>query len=453
MSAKAFSNVRAEISILGAAIQDKKAAELAAGLAPENFTDTRHRLIHAAIVELSASKTPVDLVTVDAQLQKGERLGQIGGTAYLIELAQEVPTAANVSAYIKLVTECTRRRQMREIGRRMYEAAADEETDIEEERDKLAIELRAIRSQDIDEIISSETAMMRTLDKLEENNKPEGNKRLIKTGIGPVDRRIGGYMDGKLIYIGARPNVGKSAVALAMADNAADKQNKRVLFSSLEMPETEITERLLAKRSKVGLDRLTSCNLDVEEWGRIMPCCQPIAGLPLFYVLTACTVPRLSRAAYAMKEDGGLDMIVVDYIQLMEAVDSKKQNRQEQIAEISRGLRKLARELNIPIIVLTQLNRQSEGGGFGKKRRPTIAEARESGAIEQDANIFFLLHTPDREELEEEDREAFDTLKRLGIIWLEIIVGKNRQGPKGIAKIGFKSAFMDFTEIDLKVGV
>ena len=311
--------------------------------------------------------------------------------------------------------------------------------------------MKEIRIGSTEQLIPISEACVSTYAQLEADQQhPNEPSRKILSGISTLDNKLGGLRGGEYIAIGARPSVGKSILALTFCVNAA-KQGKKVLLVSLEMNEVQITERILADQSDVPQNTITSGNLETDAWVGLARAIGPISGLPLWYSLEATTVEKVRRAAYQLYENDGLDMIAIDYLQLMEATYARKQSRQEQISEISRGLRKLAAELKIPILVLTQLNRSSVNervDGKKVKREPTMSEARESGAIEQDANVFILLHNPDRDEMRDEaERETWDNLEQQGMTMMRLIIDKNRQGKRGRLTVAFDGDHMRFLPI------
>lgn len=447
----AFYNLEAEASTLGAAIMDAKCAKTISEEANEIYYDEKHRLIHAAITALAKAEKPVDLITLDQEMASRKTLELIGGTERLIELCTAVPTTSNMKYYLSIVQECAMRRQLRMISQELNERLADPMQDPNETREWAARKVREVRLGDTVRLISQEEACLTTYAQLEaDQQKPDEPSKKILSGIATLDNKLGGLRGGEYVAIGARPSVGKSILALTFCVNAA-RQGKRVLLVSLEMNEVQITERIFAGMSDVPLNRITSGNLDTDAWVGLGRVAGPIAGLPLWYSLEATTVEKVRRAAYQLYENGGIDMIAIDYLQLMDATYSRRQSRQEQISEISRGLRQLAAELKIPVLVLTQLNRSSVNervGGKKVKREPTMSEARESGAIEQDANVFILLHNPGKDEMEtDSDLEMWNNLDRQGMTMMRLIVDKNRQGKRGRLTVAFDGDHMRFLPI------
>lgn len=447
----AFYNISAEMSTLGAALLDEKCAKIIADVPNDIFYDQRHQFIHAAICSLIQVNSPVDLITTDAELRRRGTLDAAGGSGYLVELMQYVPTTVNTKYYLQIVQKSAMCRQLRLLAKELSDKVADPMNDPNELREWAARAVREVRLGDTVQLIPMKDAVMRTYSQLEEDQQQEGEPvKRIMTGIGKLDQRLGGLRGNEYVAIGARPSVGKSILALSICVNAA-KQGKRVLLVSLEMDEVQITERILANEGNVPLNIITSGNVSPAAWIGMAKAITPISGLPLWCCLEAYTVESVRRAAYQLYENGGIDLIAIDYIQLMEATYAKRQNRQEQISEISRGLKMLASELKIPILVLTQLNRSSVNGsrnGEKVKREPTMSEARESGSIEQDANIFILLHNPGKDEMQSDaELDAWEELEKHDTSMMRLIIDKNRQGKRGRVTVAFDGDHMRFLPI------
>lgn len=454
-SRSSYYNLEAEKALLGIAISSAEHVRLVTETSPDEFYDQRHKTIHTAICALEKEGRAVDLITLDNWLTKNKLLDAIGGSSYLIECAEAGFLPSQAQTYLSIIRECTMRRSLYKIGKELMERTDTAES-AEDIRDWASRTVKEIRLGDAPQAISMWDACLTTFDQLnEEQQKPDEPTKKILSGIATLDNKLGGLRGGEYVAIGARPSVGKSILALTFCVNAA-KQGKRVLLVSLEMNEVQITERVLADQSSVPLNMITSGNIDIEGWEKLASAMSPVAKLPIWYSLEATTVEKVRRCAYQLYENGGLDMIAIDYLQLMEATYAKKQSRQEQISEISRGLRKLAAELKIPILVLTQLNRASVNERVdGKKvrREPTMSEARESGAIEQDANVFILLHNPGKDEMRDDaERETWDNLDKQGYTMMRLIIDKNRQGKRGRLTVAFDGDHMRFLPIVRKEG-
>lgn len=448
-----FFNHEAEACVIGAAMLDPKCVKLVSETSVDEFHAPEHKILHDCICALAANSMQVDLVTVNDWLGKNNLLDQIGGTEHLVEITTYVVTTVNAKDYLNIVHACAMRRNLYTIGKELMNRAGEIDSP-EEVREWAARTIREVKLGESVKLITMKDACVATYEKLERDQTQdwEAEKRIL-SGIECLDNRMGGLRDGEYVAIGARPSVGKSILALTFCVTAA-KQGKRVLLVSLEMNETQITERILANEGNVPLNLITSGRIPLDGWSGLAKAIGPVSNLPLWYCLEATTVEKVRRAAYQLYENGGLDMIAIDYLQLMEATYSKRQNRQEQIAEISRGLRILAQELQIPVLVLTQLNRVSvKQYAKGKivKQEPTMSEARESGAIEQDANIFILLHNPDRDEMQTEyETQIWDDLAEKGQTMMRIIIDKNRQGKRGRQTVAFDGDHMRFLPIERK---
>ncbi len=443
MSENAFTDAGAERAVIGAAMLDKDAARLAAELPDDTFRDPQNSAAHKAIRELVRQDKDVDLVTVDAQIREN---GMVVPTEYLIDCSSFCPVAGNVKAYITVLKQCAARRRLYLTARDLMAKAGDATVDPDESREWAARQIRDIHVTESDKLISMSEAVQGTYEKMGRDQQNDSGRRIM-SGIPTLDEKLGGLRDSEMVVIGARPSVGKSILALTFCMNAA-KAGKRVLLVSLEMNEFEITERVLANEANVPLNVITSGKITPDHWVSMGQSLGRIGRYPLWYCLEASTVERVRKAAFKLYEDGGLDMIAIDYLQLMEATYAKRQSRQEQIAEISRGLRKLSQEMNIPIIVLTQLNRSSEKAtvnGVKTKREPTMSEARESGAIEQDANVFILLHNPELSEMTtDRERDLWKRMDGAGCQMIRLIIDKNRQGKRGRLTVAFDGDHMRF---------
>ena len=436
----AYRNVEAEQSCLGAAIQDQKSVNRLKEMTIEDFTEPEHRVLYTAILENDAKGNPPDLVLLHTSLAEQNKLEMIGGDRYLMELIAAVPTTANMMFYVQAVRECTARRKLKEIGEELIRKSGYLDEEIDAIREGAALSVRDVKGTGGVKLISQEQAVFMTYEKMEENQKRDGvTKNRTLTGIRQLDKMTGGLSGSKLMIIGARPSVGKSIFAMTICMNAA-KQGKRVLYISLEMEPEELMEREFAAASLVNLTEITGDEISEASWLKMAESMPDLAAKPIFYCTEIHFVEEVRKAAFQLYENGGLDLICVDYIQLLKTAQ-KRNSRQEEVADISRGLKWLAQELKIPVIALSQLNRASQR----EKRPPTMAEARESGAIEQDANIFLLLHDPDTDELKSDDlRRLSKNLNDNGMKLIYVNVDKNRQGKKGVFYIAFDGDHMRF---------
>lgn len=446
-----YFNQEAEEQILSLAMKEADCLRQVTELNRAELYFTEHQVIHEAICSLAAAKTGVDLITVSDWLNRNQKTEAAGGVAVIAGIYGKGFISGMMKSYLKIVHECYSRRMQRQAAKE-YAEKLDAGEDTEETREWMLRQMKDVKEIRDNGLISMQDAAIKTFDQLDKDQKREDQPtNRILSGISTMDNKLGGLRGSEYVAIGARPSVGKSIFALTYCVNAA-KQGKRVLLVSLEMDEVSITERVIASQGGGTLNEITSGNITDEGWTNIARVMGPIANLPMWYSVTANTVDKIRRCAYELFENGGIDMIAVDYIQLMEAPGNGRMNRQEEISQISRGLRLMAAELKIPILVLTQLNRLSTKGQMIKGKRvrqePTMSEARESGAIEQDANIFMLLHDPDESEMRnEEEKEVFRNLKDKGLQMMRIIIDKNRQGKRGRVTLAFDGDHMRFLPI------
>lgn len=446
-----YFNQEAEEQILSLAMKEADCLRQVTELNRAELYFPEHQAIHDAICALAAARTGVDLITVSDWLNRNQKMDAAGGLPIVTGIYGKGFLPSMLKSYLKIVHECYSRRQQRQAAKEYIEKL-DSGDNTEETREWMVRQMKDVKEIRDNGLISMQDAAIKTFDQLDKDQKREDQPtNRILSGISTMDNKLGGLRGSEYVAIGARPSVGKSIFALTYCVNAA-KQGKRVLLVSLEMDEVSITERVIASQGGGTLNEITSGNITDEGWANIARVIGPIANLPLWYSVTANTVDKIRRCAYELFENGGIDMIAVDYIQLMEAPGNGRMNRQEEISQISRGLRLMAAELKIPILVLTQLNRLSTKGQMIKGKRvrqePTMSEARESGSIEQDANIFMLLHDPDESEMRnEEEKEVFRNLKDKGLQMMRIIIDKNRQGKRGRVTLAFDGDHMRFLPI------
>lgn len=447
-----YFNAEAERCTLGLAIMQPECVKAVTELKTEVFYYENHQEIHKALKALADDGKEIDIVTFHHWIVTNGKEEAVGGIPYVMSCTRDAFLPSMLKRYIEILHECYSRRRQRATAK-TYAEKLDSGEDPETCWEWMLRTLTEIKQERDNGLISAMEAAMRTFDKLNDDAKDENEgKTRILSGISTLDNKLGGLSGSKYVAIGARPSVGKSIFALTYCVNAA-KQGKRVLLVSLEMDEIDITERLLANLGNVPLHKMTSAQMDEKDWEGLAHALPQASGMSLWYSLEADTVEKVRRCAYEVYEGGGLDLIAIDYLQLMSTEkENSRMSRQEEVARISKGLRKLSQELKIPILVLTQLNRQSVSNSFGKKkavkREPTMSEARESGAIEQDANIFMLLHNPERDEMkDDEQKEMWDTLSAKKLKLMKVIIEKNRMGTGGNVTIAFDGDHMRYLPI------
>lgn len=430
----AFEAIASERAVIGAILRGD--VELSAvDLAREDFRDVVCGELFRAMGVLSAQGKPCDLVTVSDYLPDMD-------PGALVDLMKDgMLSAVECGRYVDNIKSASMRRAMCKVARNAAELAGNASLDpvqaVGEIRGQLDELARRGPSRESVSVASMVYDMNMWL--FDEQRADDS----IRTGISALDGVLGGGIRGKkLLVIGARPSVGKSALGLFFAMNAA-RDGKRVLIVSLEMDEREIFIRMLSRLSGVPGDAIERRAFTEAQMERIVNAYTDIAALGITINTRATTPAQIRAEAMRLRQEGGLDLIVVDYIQLLTS-GQRTSNRTEEVGQISRQLKLMTMELGIPVVALTQMNRQSEVGTGEGGRMPRISESRESGSIEQDANQFLILHQPGREGLSEKYQTQYDTCKAHGWIFMLISVAKNRGGRKGILPVAFDASGMRF---------
>ncbi|PJG86506.1 replicative DNA helicase [Conservatibacter flavescens] len=407
----------------------------------EDFYNHAHRLIFQEMESLIRANKPVDLITLEQALKDREVLQDVGGFAYLAELSKNTPSAANIVAYADIVRQKAILRELISVGNSIAQSGySPKNEDIKDildraERDVFAIaEQRANKNEGPQNIVS---ILEQTINKIELLSKMKDHDGVtgVSTGFKDLDRKTAGLQPSDLIIIAARPSMGKTTFAMNLCENAAMLSDKPVLVFSLEMPAEQIMMRMMASLSRVDQTKIRTGKItDDEEWARLASTAEMLANKPNMYIDdTAGLTPTelRSRARRVYREHNGLSMIMVDYLQLMRAPGFAN-NRTLEIAEISRSLKALAKELNIPVVALAQLNRRLDDR---QDKRPVNSDLRESGSIEQDADLIMFVYR---------DEVYNETSENKGIA--EIIIGKQRNGPIGRVRLTFLGQYSKFTD-------
>ena len=432
-------NLDAERAILGLAMQDSACAQNVAAMEEGLWTDSAHRAVQRAIRRMVQRGDKIDLVSLCAEcacdVQEPE--------AMLIDCASRGISPVMMPQYESILQGCKRRRNLAAVSQEIAALCADPSADPDALAQHAASELTQGAADC--RAIDMPGALMQFVDAID--NAKTGR---VYTGLAALDRLTGGLRGGKMVVLGARPGVGKTALALQMAVHAA-RHTGPVLLVSLEMDAAEIVSRMVAAECGVDLQALEAGELTDEQAKRASACYPAISALPIRMAQNTSTPMQVRREAMAMKHSGGLSMVVIDYLQLMRS-DEKMKSRYEEVTAISREIKLLAMDLHVPILALSQFNRQSEGGYGKKKSMPTMAEAKDSGAIEQDANLFLVQYAPEEPAEEGPDWQAYHMCKANGWEWQVLKVEKNRQGRTGAIPMAFDKARMNFKTIDTKEG-
>ncbi|CAA6808901.1 MAG: Replicative DNA helicase (EC [uncultured Thiotrichaceae bacterium] len=429
-------SIEAEQSVLGGLMLDNNAWDQVADKVVEtDFYRYDHRLIFRSIVHLAEENEPYDVVTLSNWLKQRGDLDDAGGLAYLGTLAKDTPSAANIQAYAKIVREKSILRQLISVGTDIAETAFNpEERDSREILDEAERKVFEIAEQSMRQeqgFRSIKSLMKNTLTQIEELGQQPDGVTGVSTGYDDLDEMTNGLQKGDLVIVAGRPSMGKTTFSMNIAEYAAANNKVPTAVFSLEMPGEQLTMRLLSSMGRVDQGRLRNGRLLEEDWPRIATAVKLFSDVPLYIDDSAGLTPTevRARARRLVREHGDLGLIVIDYLQLMQG-GGKAENRTNEVSAMSRSLKALAKELSCPIIVLSQLNRSLEQR---PNKRPIMSDLRESGAIEQDADIIMFVY---RDEVYNPESENKGTA--------EIIIGKQRNGPIGSVRLTFLGKYTRF---------
>jgi len=432
-------NVEAEESVLGAVMLSADAANVALEmLRAEDFYKPAHQSIWEAITALFDGNQPIDPITVADWLRRTNTLDRVGGVAAITALMEAVPSTSNVDYYAGIVDETSARRRLLRAGGEVGALALKGDLPIDEVLDSAEAEVFAVAEHKLGEGLEPVGPMLKTaLEKIESLGESGGDITGIPTGFGDLDHILAGLHPANLIVVAARPGMGKSTLAINIAANIAGSQADPpmpVALFTLEMSREEIVHRLLASLAGVDAAKIKTGNLDVERWRRLSQASSRLYEMP-FYVDDSpdLTVTAIRAKCRRLKRKSGLSLVVVDYLQLMQGPRAAE-NRQQEIADISRSMKNLARELHVPVIAVSQLNRQLEAR---ENKRPRLGDLRESGAIEQDADVVLFIYR--------DDYYDAGNPETMGIA--EVEIAKHRAGARGTIKLGFAAEFNRFNNL------
>ena len=431
-------SIEAEQSVLGGLMLDNEAWDrVAERVVAQDFYTRTHKLIFEAMEKLAESGNPIDLITISETLEKTNELESVGGFAYLGEIAKNTPSAANIKAYAEIVRERAVVREMihvaNEIADAGYNPDGRDSHDLLDLAETKVFKIAEQRTKSSDGPQNIHNILEKTIDKIEElYQSPQDGVTGVSTGYSDLDKMTAGMQPSDLIIVAARPSMGKTTFAMNLAEHAAMTQDKPTLIFSLEMPSEQIMMRMLASLGRINQTKVRTGQLDDDDWARLSSTMGLLIEKGKMFVddSSGLTPTELrSRARRIARDHGGISMIMVDYLQLMR-VPSLQDNRTLEIAEISRSLKALAKELECPVIALSQLNRTLEQRA---DKRPINSDLRESGSIEQDADLIMFIY---RDEVYNEDTTDKGTA--------EIIIGKQRNGPIGKVRLTFQGQYSRF---------
>lgn len=425
----------AEQSVLGGMLLSKDAiADVVESLRASDFYKPAHETIYEAILSLYGHGSPADAITVADELKKRGELTRVGGAAYLHTLIASVPTAANAQYYAEIVKEHAIMRRLIEAGTKIAQLGYANETEVDTLVDQAQAEIYAVTDGNAKEdYVSFSDALEATMREIDANsNRPDGVYG-VPTDFIELDELTGGLHGGQMIVIAARPGVGKSTLALDIARSAAIHHHMPTVFFSLEMSRTELAMRVLSAEGKISMGRLKKGDLDTEGWTNLATLQGRIDSAPLFIDDSPnMTLMEIRAKCRRLKQRNDLKLVVLDYLQLMSS-GKKVESRQQEVSEFSRSLKLLAKELDVPVIALSQLNRGSEQR---TDKRPMVSDLRESGSIEQDADMVILLHREDMYNPESD---------RVGEA--DMIIAKHRGGPTRTIPLAFSGKYSRFNNM------
>lgn len=433
-------DIVAEKSLLGAVMIDENVLpEVITVIKPTDFYEENHRLIFEAMQNLYDAHKPIDLLTLTNELKSLKKLKQIGGAAYLTELSNFVPAASHAKAYADIVNKASTQRRLIKAGTEIINKAYEDGAEINELVGKAEQELFEVS----DNVVRSDYRPMGELlddafERIETLQKNKGALRGLKTGFRDIDKKTAGFQKGDLIIVGARPAMGKTTFAQNLAYNIASINKKGVLFFSMEMAANEIIERMISDVSGVNNWNIRTGNVSDDEFAKIGDAMAEMNEIPIYIDDTSSmTIMELRNKARRAMHDHDIGIVIVDYLQLISGSDRYAGNRVQEVTEISRGLKILARELNIPVVALAQLSRNVTGRD---NPRPVLSDLRESGSIEQDADLVMFLHRPDYYKQNDDNYEETHIT--------ELLIAKHRHGEVGKIELYFHPELLRFMSLD-----
>ncbi len=431
-------SIDAEMSLLGAVLIDEEVlADVTEHVSASDFYDKRHQIIFAAMFRLYERHRPVDLLTLTEELKKKSELETVGGSAYITELTNYVPTAAHAAAYAELVAQKAIRRRLIKASAEISELGFDEETTTQELLEKAEAELFSVSDQSLkQDLVSIESILTDSFDRIEELHRNKGQLRGIRTGYRDLDNMTAGLQRSDLIILAARPAMGKTTLVTNLAYNVATIAKMPVLFFSLEMSKEQLIDRMLADASGVDSWNIRTGNLSDDDFSKISEAMGEMAEAPIYIDDTpGLSVLEMRTKARRAAHDQQLGLIIVDYLQLMQTNGNHNGNRVQEVSEISRGLKLIARELNVPLIALSQLSRSVESR---TPPIPQLSDLRESGSIEQDADIVSFIYRPGYYEPDNPEVQNIT----------DLIIAKHRNGPVGKVQLYFHPERLRFMSLD-----
>jgi len=437
-------DIEAEQAVLGAVFLDADAIiDAMEVIAPEDFYRRSHQIIFQAMIQLNDRSESIDLITLKAEIEKSNSLEDVGGLTYLTELSQASPSAASIAYYAKIVDDKATLRNLIQTASRIVTKGFEQDEDVQsiiDQAEKSILEVSEKRNsngfQSIAEVLNR---TIETIDQLAQNNEEITG---LPTGYAALDKMTAGLQKEELIILAARPAVGKTAIALNIAQNVRTKTDRSVAIFSLEMGAESLVNRMLCAEGSIEASHLRTGQLSEEEWRNLIVAMGSLSNANIYIDDTpGIKISEIrARCRKLAQEKGNLGLILIDYLQLIEGTG--RENRQQEVSEISRQLKKLAKELKVPVIALSQLSRGVEQR---QDKRPVLSDIRESGSIEQDADIVAFLYRDDYYRSEGDDDDEPEEQQNNNVI--EVIIEKNRSGARGTVELLFIKEYNKFSSV------
>lgn len=430
-------NIQAEQTVIGCMLRDKTSiAQTTEALHVEDFYREPHKIVYEAILDLYKKDIPVDMITLIEHLRSTEKLQAVGGITYITELGNSVESTLNLNSYIEIVKN-------KSILRKLIKASADITEECYSKQDEVENVLDAAEKRIFDIAQRRETSdfepisvvLERGFEQIEKIFNNKGQTTGVATGFPELDAKTSGLQPGDMVLIAARPSMGKTTFAMNIGQYAALREGKNVVVFSLEMSKEQLAYRMLCSEANIDMVKLKTGDLDENDWERIAKAAGPIANSKVFIDDTAgASVMEMRSKCRRIKIEYGIDLIIIDYLQLMSG-STRSESRQQEVSEISRSIKALAKEMHCPVIALSQLSRAPEQRA---DHRPMLSDLRESGSIEQDADIVMFLYRDEYYNKESEDKNV-----------AECIIAKQRNGPTGTVKLAFLGQYSKFGRLDV----
>lgn len=425
-------STEAEISVLGSLLLDKDAIiNIAEVVEPDQFYDERHKIIFEAILSLYEARTPIDLLTVTEKLKSEKKLKIVGGATYLTDLVNNVPTSAHVVHYAKIVKNHATKRMLMTASSKLFDMSMDEGVTVEDLLDKAETEIFSLTQRNISKsFVHIKKGLADAFDRLDELHKHADGLRGVPTGFRDLDDKLAGFQKSNLLILAARPGVGKTTLALNIAQSLAVQHKRAVAIFSLEMSSEELLDRLLVGQADIDAWRLKTGKLSEDDFTKLSLAMGELAEADIYIDDTpGMSILEMRTKARRLQVEHGVELIIVDYLQL--AKSRNLENRVQEVSEISQGLKNMARELKVPVLALSQLSRGVEQRGT---KKPMLSDLRESGSIEQDADVVMFLWREDDDKLEN--------------VFLDI--AKHRNGAVGQIQLYFKGDRIKYYGLEQK---